>query len=82
MAKQQHGLGRGLGALIPETIPGIQEIGNAGMADPVPRGKARLPWDHDRDIDPREGREPESVGDGDVGNEAGCLDGRRARWRW
>ena len=34
MAKQQHGLGRGLGALIPDTIPGIQEIGT-GQGAPV-----------------------------------------------
>lgn len=42
MAKQQHGLGRGLGALIPETIPGIQEIGTGqNVPQSMPIGKIR-----------------------------------------
>lgn len=42
MAKQQHGLGRGLGALIPDTIPGIQEIGTGqNVPQSMPIGKIR-----------------------------------------
>jgi ParB family chromosome partitioning protein len=42
VAKQQHGLGRGLGALIPDTIPGIQEIGTGqNVSITIPIGKIR-----------------------------------------